>query len=158
METKGLKILHNIKIRWIGDGLTWLLQARWSLKSSRFLWWKWHKMLSLLSLKLQFMNCCVTLTPLYNLLVWCLCWETLQVWASMLKTNKPSFVTLWTMWSCVKLICTTYIVMKKRSTTTLTSYSSKLHWLDFWSFAHCVAKQSNRWNTGGNIFLLWQNL
>jgi hypothetical protein len=84
--------------------------------------------------------------------------ETLQVWASMLRAEKPSFATLWTMWSCVKLICTTYIMMKKRSLTISTSYNSKLHWLDFWSVAHCVVEESNYWNTKGNIFLLWKNL
>jgi hypothetical protein len=72
----------------------------------------------------------------------------------MFKTKRPSFVTLWVVWNNVKMTCTTYIAMKKRSTTTMTSHNFKFSLTTPWSCAHYLVEQFDCWSIS-NIFLLW---
>jgi len=108
METKGFKILCNIKTRWI----SMVAFSKVVLEEFKILLVKMAKMLLLMSLQLLTMNCYVTLRLLWGILVYCLCWKLYKVWANMLKTKRSSFVTLWVVWSFVKLTYTTRIVMK----------------------------------------------
>jgi hypothetical protein len=68
----------------------------------------------------------VTLRLFWGLFVCCLCWKLYKVWTSMLRTERPSFVTLWVVCSYVKLTCTACIGMETKNTTIVTSHNFEI--------------------------------